>query len=118
MNQTNILLQELYDIEPSLRNNEKEALEIVKALLLVKPKVDISEAFRKRLRNQLMVEIEKRKSRQFDIKNFFKVGSSIFAGAIATYAAFQFFVVPGVTPEDSIKIPMHGETPSADMSEF
>lgn len=118
MNQINILLQELYDIEPSLRNNEKEALEIVNALLSIKPKIEVSEAFKKRLRNQLMVEIEKRKSRQFDIKNFFKVGSSIFAGAMVTYAAFQFFVVPWVTPQDSIKVPMHGETPDAKMAEL
>lgn len=118
MNQINILLQELYDIEPSLRNNEKEALEIVNALLKIKPKIEVSDAFKKRLRNQLMVEIEKRKSRQFDIKNFLKVGSSIFAGAMVTYAAFQFFVVPWVTPQDSIKVPMHGETSDAKMAEL
>lgn len=51
------LLEELYKIEPDLRAQEASLEKIISQMLLAKPKITVSENFKKVLRNRLDSEI-------------------------------------------------------------
>lgn len=53
----NTLLEELYALEPNLKNHEKEIVRIIKAMMKNAPRVDIDESFRAKLRAKIQSEI-------------------------------------------------------------
>jgi len=48
------LLDELYELEPNLRDKEKEIVHIIEKMSIHKPQITIDEAFKKTLRKEIM----------------------------------------------------------------
>lgn len=51
-------MEELYSLEPSLRNKEKAVRSLIEAMIANQPNVEINDAFRKELRERIMKQIQ------------------------------------------------------------
>jgi superfamily I DNA and RNA helicase len=75
------ILEELYAIEPSLREKEEELTKIVKIMIQSKPNIEIDENFKNTLRNQILENIKVKKIQNYKSRNntnFFHIFSYIF----------------------------------------
>jgi hypothetical protein len=75
------ILEELYSIEPTLREKEGELIKIVKLMIQAKPNIEINEDFKNNLRNQLLENIKLKKIQNYNNRgrtNFFHIFSYIF----------------------------------------
>ncbi len=60
----NDILQELYALDPDLRQKESEIQKIIERMIKNRPEIQIDESFRNELRHKIMLEIEREMSRQ------------------------------------------------------
>lgn len=95
------ILEELYEIDPSLRAQEKELQAIAQILIASKPQVVMSEAFKKSLHEKIIEKIAQKQSGGNWLFQVLKIISTLMAWALATYAAFQFVILPNITPSVS-----------------
>lgn len=82
------LLEELYQIEPGLREKEEDITKIITQMIALKPTVQTPENFKKILKNRLLSEIVQAKTGQVHTKNryfrFFWYFLGV--GALASFA--------------------------------
>ncbi len=83
------ILSDLYQIDPDLKNNEKELVEIIKRLMENKPEVRIDEQFSKILREQLEKE-----SRGKNKVIKFPHSRKLLLAAIVSTLAVTFLIMP------------------------
>lgn len=88
------ILEELFELEPSLRAREKEVTKILTLMLESKPDIKMSVEFKKELRDKIMRQIANSKPTPYNFASGIKMMSTFLAGAVATYAALQFAVLP------------------------
>jgi hypothetical protein len=82
MNDMNTFLEELYEIEPSLRSRDpKELMKIMSVLSQTRPTISMSPQFKRQLRTELMQKIASTTTTtsSFEVSSFFKVGGTILA---------------------------------------
>lgn len=103
------ILDELFELEPSLRAREKEVTKMLTVMLETKPDIKMSTEFKKELRDKIMTEIASRKQSSFDLASGIKMISTFIAGAAATYAALQFAVLPDIFTPDTKETPYKSE---------
>lgn len=60
----NDILEELYALDPDLREKESEIQKIIERMIKNRPEIQIDESFRNELRHKIMLEIEREMSRQ------------------------------------------------------
>jgi hypothetical protein len=75
------ILEELYLIDPSLREKEDELKKIIKTMMEIKPNVEIDEKFKENLRNKVFEKITSKKIENYNSKgktNLFQIFSYIF----------------------------------------
>lgn len=60
----NDILEELYALDPDLRQKESEIQKIIERMIKNRPEIQIDESFRNELRHKIMLEIEREMGRQ------------------------------------------------------
>jgi glycine cleavage system protein P-like pyridoxal-binding family len=62
------ILEELYLIDPTLREREKELKKIIHTMLEVRPNVEIDENFKENLKNKVFEKITSKKIENYNSK--------------------------------------------------
>ncbi|MBW7954856.1 hypothetical protein H3C61_03515 [Candidatus Gracilibacteria bacterium] len=87
------ILQELYQIDESLKSKEQDLIKLIEKMILLKPNIKVDIDFKNKLKNELFNTIASKKIENFKKTQkssiFFKFGY-FFGGAIAT--AFGIFI--------------------------
>ncbi len=60
----NDILEELYALDPDLRQKESEIQKIIERMIKNRPEIQMDESFRNELRQKIMLEIEREMKRQ------------------------------------------------------
>jgi superfamily I DNA and RNA helicase len=75
------ILEELYLVDPSLREKEEELKKIIEAMLKVKPNIKIDENFKESLKGKIFEKITSKKIENYNSKgktSLFQIFSYIF----------------------------------------
>ncbi|MDD2487635.1 MAG: hypothetical protein PHS92_04680 [Candidatus Gracilibacteria bacterium] len=92
------ILEELYSIDSSFKDKEKEIIIILEKMALNKPDTGFDENFRIELKNKILEEISRKSIKDTKSSSMKRFIASILLGAgsigFAAYAAFQF--IPGL----------------------
>lgn len=110
--QTNLkkLIEELYWLNPSLREKEVQLEKLVVHMTNLKPEISVSDTFRKVLKNRLTSEIELQKTSKIKggIKKFQILWYVLATGAMASFAvSFGFLSIIGITGPREIQSSLH-----------
>jgi hypothetical protein len=88
-----IILDDLYKIDPSLKKMEADLKKIITSLVSIKPEVRMDEDFRAKLRDQILSRIEElqeKKTRKFSFANIFS--SKVPAYSLITSLVLVLFI--------------------------
>ena len=96
-------LEELYALDPGLRQKEEQLLKILADMIASRPDIEFNDAFKAELRNKILLQIAEEKKRRkaggIDwnsiLMGFFLGGASI---AFASFAVFQFVAPASLHP--------------------
>ncbi len=84
------ILDELYNLDSSLKEKESDLIEIISRMIDYKPDVKIDKQFKKELKEKVLLELEK-KDNSFFIKNISKFLWVFFSGAVALMLVINIF---------------------------
>jgi hypothetical protein len=107
---TNIsaLLEELYTLEPSLKNKEKSIIAIIERMLQSRPDVPVDDDFKNELRQRVIRELRlKQTARLFNWKFFIAGFSTVAVASFGIFALANILnapAVPNPTPLSAPKV--------------
>lgn len=92
------ILEELYEIEPSLKEKESDILKMIHAFMDIKPNVKISQEFKSELKKTILSNIAnmEQKNSRVDIISIIKIISTFLAWGIVTYAVLGINILPNL----------------------
>lgn len=76
-------LEELYLIEPSLKEKESEIITLIEKMTIHRPAVEIDDAFRKRLKQAILQEFSNKKTYTFNLFQWMNIVLPVSLAAFA-----------------------------------
>lgn len=95
----NDILEELYALDPDLRQKESEIQKIIERMIKNRPEIQMDESFRNELRQKIMLEIEREMKRQNTPKYWWSWMPV--AGALSLCLIASVWIINGRESRDS-----------------
>ncbi|MFC1615277.1 hypothetical protein ACFL2L_00590 [Patescibacteria group bacterium] len=131
-NKVDTILEELYELDGSFREHEKNLKVIIEKILISRPEIKIDNNFKKQLRAELLLKAEEWTVKEhfsifnhinnlFTMKKLNYIAGGVALGLLISISAFQYLKnIPGETVlvkvDSGLKIAMVGENSFGDLS--